>query len=439
MFTSSRAFKISEDKLTTSVIKTETSYYVPIDHPVVAAFVPLDQEGQIQASRELLQSKNIDFWSQLAELPEKTVKSTVDIQNDFKPVPKEDWISLIKLYAAFCQKAGSQKELEVGGLLLVNREDKQLRVVIPEQTVTKASVSWQILGKNLNDRKKIFFLDGTQLSYEDFKENWDLLGVTHSHNTMTAVPSGVDDTCEVSERGKDCPTGIHVLVGEFKDFSDYTATEPKYTVYSSISHLGKRYRLEAWESLVEDYNASDWLNATFSDKVLTSIRVPAIQTYRPFYKKPANNKTFGPVTTYSGFPRATQRPKDYTGKAAPGNNNYSKLWNHQRAVDGLNHLFSWQRNQSHQGADDILLDSAYETLESVLDFLYHAMLEDPESVAERVRDYFSEMGEVVNVDLDSPDNSFPTDNEIANLVQEDLSTIQDPFYVSDEIGGLDVK
>ena len=250
-FTSSRAFrKQGPDKLLKTVIKSSNAkYWVPIDHPVVNGFGQLDLDGQVQANRELLQSINLDFWADLPENLEKAIKSTVSLNlSNFKPIPVSDWVSLIKLYSAFCVKAETNQELEVGGLIIVNRQDNQLRVVIPEQKVTKASVDWSILGKNITDRKKIFFLDGTPISYEELKADWDILGVTHSHNTMGAFPSGVDDRCEISDsKGKECPTGVHILVGSFSQFANYANEEPNYEVYASISHLAQRHKSRGLE------------------------------------------------------------------------------------------------------------------------------------------------------------------------------------------------
>ena len=435
-FTDSRAFQKVEGEsntLRTSVFKGDKGgYYVSIDHPVISGFSKLDSDAVFTANREYLQSINRDFWAKLPELPEDGLKKTVAIKENLQPISKEDWIALIKLYSAFCQKAGNNRqELEVGGLLVCHKKTKQIRIVIPQQRVTKASVDWSILGQNLTTEKKIFFLDGTPVTYTQLKTEWDVLGVTHSHNTMFTSPSGTDDTCEVRDSKGILPTGLHILVGSFKEYSTFKNLEPKYEVYASIAHLGHRSRVEAWEGLVEEYTKEDWENNTFDDKVLQAITIP---TYKvPSYNIPPKRKTyFTPVRTvqkYSGYP-------SYSGKA-PQKGNYPKYT--EFVNPSVPSYRDTQKGAQNLASDNIVTESAFDMLRTTLDFLYFAMQEDPAAIAEVVRDYFSELGETVNVNaidktiLDSAmdDSSFPTDEEIAELVGDE--PYRDPFHVKDNI------
>lgn len=401
MYTNSRAFlKVDKSTLRPVVIKTDkVNFFVPLDHPAVVGYSLLSPEEKFQASQELLQAQNLDFWSKLPEYNDTQVKNTVQLRNDFQKIPKSDWIRLIKLYAHFCGDSSFAQELEVGALLVIHRETRQLRVVVPEQKVTKASVDWSILGSNIKDEKKLRFLTGEEITYGDLKKDYDNLGITHSHNTMFTSPSGTDDSYEVSHQGKSCPTGVHILVGSFKNFTAYKRKEPTYDVYPSISHLGQRFKIEELSSLVEEYTTEDWLKYDFDEIILGGITQ---QVYT--YQAPAKKYPQIPPRNYSS----------YSGK------NQTDKWALDKRLEGLNYLYESLKNKTHKGANDVLVEQTYKSLEDALDLLYFGLGEDAVVIQEKVVDYFRELGEVDEID------DFPSDE----IIEKTIKDYRDPFHYS---------
>ncbi len=438
-FTPSRVFvKVDDNSLRPAAIRAKDSgYFVPVNHKVVSGFTPLTPAEQLQASRELLQAQSMDFWATLPELEKKDIVSLVQLSDNFKPIPKEEWIALIKLYSEFCCDTSFGNELEVGALIIVHRETSQLRIVVPEQKVTKTSVDWSITGKSINDQKKIRFLNGDLISFQDLKKDWDILGISHSHNTMFTSPSAVDNKYEVGTEKDYCPTGVHILVGSFKNYDGYKDEEPEYSIYASISHLGRRTKIEEGiEALVEPYTKEDWKAWTFHADVLKGISkavvsyvAPArkpIATYNPGF----NSYYYSKSTRKKGFPTTAQNP--YAGPKAPGKSRAAQKWNLDRTVQSLQHLYH-SSDKNHQGAFDILEDNGKSTLREILEFLYYNIELEASEIMEEVHDYFSELGEEVPstpaklYDESEAIAGIPSDEEILNLL-DSQNDIGDPFH-----------
>jgi len=279
MLTKSRVFSVDPEKpksIKVSAVKSEDNQvYVSLDHPVVMGFEPLTPQEQILANTEYLQAIDKNFWDTINKAPKDTITKAITLKEDFIKIPSSDWVALIKLYADFCKTNSS--ELEVGGLIICNKTTKELRIVIPEQVVTKASIDWSI-SKTAN--KKIYFLDGTELPYVDLKSQWDFMGMTHSHNTMFTSPSGTDDMFELGTTSKPLPTGLHILVGSFSAYENYEFVPPKYDVFASISHLGHRHRIEDLSKIIDLPDEQEYLLHTFAPEVL---KVITTYTYKTTY------------------------------------------------------------------------------------------------------------------------------------------------------------
>lgn len=394
--TNSRAFyRVDDTTLRLAIVKSQGSdkHWTAIDHPVVSAFEKMTDVDKYLASREYLKSINKDFWDKCAEVESELVEGLVTIREDFGKIPAKDWISLLKLYASFCITGGNS-DLEVGGLIISNLDTKQLRIVIPQQVVTKASVDWSITSEGLNSKTSLRFLDGEELSYTDFKEKWSLVGITHSHNTMFTSPSGVDDRYEVGTKAKPLPTGVHLLVGSFANYQNYETVVPIYDVFSSVSHGGVRYQVQNRYEIIEEFEERDWIKYTFNPVVLDliSTKTPVVVNKKYVFPTPSN----------------LQIKKSNTALDA-----------YQLKMDGLEDLWLTSDNTT-KAAKTLLLSNAYGLLTDIISFLVDDLGEDIKDVQEEIDSVFPE---------DTKSNFYPY------LQEEPLEDFpigfSDPFHWSD--------
>jgi hypothetical protein len=126
------------------------------------------------------------------------------LKENFPKVPKHLWAKIISLYFHFCDPNNKtvDESTEVSVLLLRSEDDfSKWRVLVPEQEVGGAYV------------KAKFDLCCDIETGELIKDNfpppgWVHAGSSHSHNTMPAFFSSVDDEAELSV------PGLHVVVGK---------------------------------------------------------------------------------------------------------------------------------------------------------------------------------------------------------------------------------
>ena len=384
MLTPSRFFNISNNtskSLEIVGLKDPTgNYYTPIQHPAILAYENMSSKDRLDASTEFLEAKNSNFWNSVPEISAESINSLVQVRTDFPKILKSDWIRLIKLYAFECET--QRAELEVGALISYHRKTHTTRILVPEQTVTKASVDWAI-----SSSKTLKFLDGTDLPYEEYKAEWDFLGMTHSHNTMFTSPSSVDDTFEVGTPAKPLPTGVHILVGSFSSYSMYEEIQPNFEVYPSVSHAGRRYKVGNLSELVElDISEKDWVTYTFDESVLSLIHT--IKTY--------SHNTY-------------QKPSYGTPKYSFG---MTKIKKKVEALKDLSAIYPTDNTR------EFLATQAYDVLEELLGILATDLGEDTLNILDVVESNLDFVPEKSN----SVDLGFPLGFE-------------DPFFVGDSNNG----
>lgn len=423
--TNSRAFdKTSDTNLKLTAVKsTDKTFFVPIDHPCVLGFEPMTLTDRLQANDEYLNAINQNFWDKIPEIDKSKISGTVQVRNDFTKIPASDWAALIKLYSYFCADTSTGSDLEVGGLIICNNDTKELRIAIPTQTVTKASVDWSITGNNITSNKKIFFLDGEELEYDDFKENWHLIGITHSHNTMFTSPSATDDQYEVGTKQKPLPTGIHILCGSFKNFvgpkpSDptYQYVEPDYEVYASVSHLGERFKIANIGELIDLPSETEYIMNDFEEDILKIITVPKP---KPITKYVSPKKTYkSPGTTSFYYP--AQRGPSQADKVFQ--DRLGRLDDIGADLTGIKHL-STARHKSKE-ASQFVVRSAYDLLDELIEFLYNDLVQEPQEIFEAISNRF---------DDDVEDGSTVVD--ITPDVEADMNLPEEfhtnPFFIGD--------
>jgi hypothetical protein len=157
-------------------------------------------------------------------------RNGISLNKDFSKIPAELWSRWIALCFYMCPQTGSMmsssmhdSQLEVQVCLLRNKitTDTGLdkagpdwKMVIPKQIVSGVSVK--------ADLNKCIDIE-TGEEYTQFPpEGWLHAGSSHSHNTMGAFFSGVDNKSELT-----CP-GFHVVIGNINH------KDKQYTYASSI-------------------------------------------------------------------------------------------------------------------------------------------------------------------------------------------------------------
>lgn len=318
-FTPSGVWLKQDSSLVLAAIQDEDGQlYAPLQHSVVSALSPVAEAIRSQAVQEFLQAQKLDFWKDAPQYDKKAVEGCVSLKQ-FNPIPKKEWVALIKLYSHFCASTSLSNELEVGALILVHKETNSLRIAIPDQYVTKASVNWSIEEISASKTKWIYFLDGTKALWSQLDSEYYILGVSHSHNTMATHPSGQDNLCEIFDPQKGIkPTGVHILVGSFRNFHSFHEQIPQFEVYASISHEGKRHQIPDYSVLVESGWEEEWCQWTFHESVLSAIRKTVYGGYnytvpqkntptKTPNKQPDLNAGLAPLASVNRFVRANPK------------------------------------------------------------------------------------------------------------------------------------
>ena len=154
---------------------------------------------------------------------------TEDNLNHFEPnenanrIPSDIWTAWISLCFHYVDKIPNEMEVEVR-FLASESDPSQYMAIVPEQYVTKAAVRAPNFDKCCN------LLTGEKYtSYPPV--GWFPCGSSHSHNTMKAYFSSVDDTSELND------PGIHLTIGEID-------TEKRtYQIAASVVGNKRRFRV----------------------------------------------------------------------------------------------------------------------------------------------------------------------------------------------------
>jgi len=222
------------------------------------------------------------------DVPKKLV-SSFSLNENFPKIPAESWTRYISLCFYMCP-ANARKltrfdhddQLEVQVCFLRDRETlTKWKIVVPKQVVTGTHVE-------ANLQKSVDLETGEE--YTMFPPmGWLHAGSSHSHNTMPAFFSSVDDTSELNV------PGLHIVIGAI----DHQKME--YDFEPSIV-LQKHRKTVELHDVVELEPVPD---SPFHEKVLDYISVVLERNKRffqktesPSYKFP---RYFGPGSSYSNF------------------------------------------------------------------------------------------------------------------------------------------
>jgi len=169
---------------------------------------------------------------------------------NFPKIPSHLWSRYIELCFHLCPTIGKlsdkfhDSQLEVGVCLLRKADDlTQWKIVVPKQVVSGASVKAD-LTKNIDIE--------TGEEYTQFPpEGWRHAGSSHSHNTMSAFFSSVDDKSELNV------PGMHIVIGHI-DHKKQT-----YEWVASVVVQGMRKNVVLRDVVVTDFTTG----VTFHPKV----------------------------------------------------------------------------------------------------------------------------------------------------------------------------
>jgi hypothetical protein len=233
-----------------------------------------------------------------------------ELNENIHRIPAELWSKWIKLCFHYVDKV--EACVEVSMRILRSQEDPSIyRLLVPKQKVCGASVRVDSFDEAID-------LDTGEEITSYPPEGWVPVGSSHSHNTMQAFFSGVDDKYELGD------PGIHIVVGSIN------TKDMKYTIAASVVGSGRRFDVP-FDKIID---ATPISGVTFHPKVLDYVDYTS------------------PVSTYSikgGFSKypTSWIKKVSSAKTSPTKTNWENLdnwgWN---GSDDYCDPFYWNGNSA---------------------------------------------------------------------------------------------
>ncbi len=133
----------------------------------------------------------------IALIPVQTVQGLVALEQDIKFTAKKLPLEMVRQVTAWFKQVYQKFHSEAVGDLYYQRSSGQWDFVPPVQTATGASASYEAAPK---------------------REGWQVVGTIHSHGSMSAFHSGVDDKDETFF------DGVHITVGKVDSVPEYSCS-----------------------------------------------------------------------------------------------------------------------------------------------------------------------------------------------------------------------
>ncbi len=223
-------------------------------------------------------------------------RNGISLNKNFGKIPAELWSRWVALCFYMCPQTGSMmsssfhdSQLEVQVCLLRNleitdtgltRAGSEWKMVIPKQVVSGTSVKAEL--NNCIDIE-------TGEKHTQFPPvGWMHAGSSHSHNTMGAFFSGVDNKSELT-----CP-GFHVVIGNINH-------KDKLYTYASSVVLRKMRKIIDLEELVD----TDPVESEFHEDVLQYIDT-VVSANKKLYEKKAEEQKAGSPLMFSQWSKDTE-------------------------------------------------------------------------------------------------------------------------------------
>ena len=204
-----------------------------------------------------------------------------ELRDDVPKIPFPLWNRWLNL--CFELTRLDNRNLEVSCRFLRNEADPTVyRIVVPEQSVTTASVRVDSFDKAID-------ITTGEVIEQWPPEGWRPCGSSHSHNTMDAFFSGTDDKYELGD------PGLHIVVGNI---------DPKtggHSVKTSITANKRRFII----NFTDVVGAYTDVKTDFYPSVLTIIKLPAASTTPAYTSTRISNINYAspysprPVIDYS--------------------------------------------------------------------------------------------------------------------------------------------
>ena len=182
-----------------------------------------------------------------------------ELKEDIHRIPADLWTKWVKLCYHFVDKVSSSVEVSIR--ILRNQDNpSQYRFLVPMQQVSGASVRVETFDTAVD------IATGEEITQYP-PDGWIPVGSSHSHNTMQAFFSGVDDKYELDD------PGIHLVIGSID------TKNMKYAIAASVVGSHRRFIVE-YDKLVD---ASPIDGAEFHKKVLEYVDTspPKVKLFTP--------------------------------------------------------------------------------------------------------------------------------------------------------------
>lgn len=158
--------------------------------------------------------------------PEFTVADANDfhVPDDLVRIPADLWQRWVQLAFHFAPKADA-RSLEVGVRILVNDAGDKYRILVPKQSVSMGSV-------HATDFNNSIDIETGEVIETWWPAGWNPCGSSHSHGSLAAFFSGVDDNNELGD------PGIHITVGGIRP-----ANGLNYELVASVTANKRRFKI----------------------------------------------------------------------------------------------------------------------------------------------------------------------------------------------------
>jgi hypothetical protein len=183
--------------------------------------------------------------------PEFTVADANDfhVPDDLVRIPADLWQRWVQLAFHFAPKTDT-RSLEVGVRILVNDAGDKYRILVPKQSVSRGSV-------HATDFDNSIDIETGEVVETWWPAGWNPCGSSHSHGSMNAFFSSVDDSNELGD------PGIHITVGGIRP-----ANGMNYELVASVTANKRRFKIP-YAKLVDTDPIEE---VTFHPKVLEWVK-----------------------------------------------------------------------------------------------------------------------------------------------------------------------
>lgn len=274
-----------------------------------------------------------------------------ELREGIHRIPADLWARWVKLCFYFVDKVPNSVEVSIR-ILRSEEDPSKYRFLVPRQKVSGASVRVDSFDEAIDIET------GEEITQYP-PTGWIPVGSSHSHNTMQAFFSGVDDKYELDD------PGIHLVVGSID------SKNMKYAIAASVVGSHRRFTLE-YDKLVDATPVSD---VEFHPKTIDYVD----------WTSPVAAFTKG---TFVSYPTTWKKKETKSTKINDKlKSSYDDLSNWGWSDDDFSDPFYWNSNSSGtpnlnvwnftDSVNDFIVENAHdqETLQQLRDDLRDTLLD----------------------------------------------------------------